>query len=365
MGELSPLAMTEEQIDEAILSGDTVETDTEEAIVDSEEEETLTEEEEVSTDAEEDTETEEEEASEEQDEGIDSEEEVDENIDGAEDTDEEVEDTDSNEVDYKAEYEKVFSPFKANGKTVKIDNAEEAVRLMQMGANYSKKMSALKPSLKVLKTLEKNDLLDQDKLNLLIDLSKKKPEAIAKFFKESGVDPFDLDLSENSEYTPETYTTSDSELELEEVLSNIRDTASYSETIDIVSNKWDTASKQVLVQNPHMIEVINEHVDNGTYAQITEAMEKQKLLGNLKGMTDLEAYKYVGEALHEQAQKQRIPAKVKVKPAQKKSVDPKLRNRKKEASLTGGRTTKTEQTPFNPLSLSPEELDNLDWSKYV
>ena len=43
-------------------------------------------------------------------------------------------------VDYKALYEQVTAPFKANGKTISIQSVEEATQLMQMGANYTKKM---------------------------------------------------------------------------------------------------------------------------------------------------------------------------------------------------------------------------------
>ena len=38
---------------------------------------------------------------------------------------------------------KLFAPFKANGRELKIESVEEAVALMQMGANYSKKMAGL------------------------------------------------------------------------------------------------------------------------------------------------------------------------------------------------------------------------------
>ena len=38
---------------------------------------------------------------------------------------------------------KLFAPFKANGKDIKVDSVEEAIALMQMGANYSKKMAGL------------------------------------------------------------------------------------------------------------------------------------------------------------------------------------------------------------------------------
>ena len=58
------------------------------------------------------------------------------------------------ELDYKAEYEKLLKPFKANGRDIQVGSVDDAIALMQMGANYNKKMAALKPNMKLLKMLE-------------------------------------------------------------------------------------------------------------------------------------------------------------------------------------------------------------------
>ena len=84
-------------------------------------------------------------------------------------------------VDYKAEYEKLLAPFKANGTDMQAQSVEDAIQLMQMGAGFHKKIAALKPAMKQVKLLEKHGLLDEDKLNYLIDLANKKPEAIQSF----------------------------------------------------------------------------------------------------------------------------------------------------------------------------------------
>src|SRR5690606_38757650 len=96
-------------------------------------------------------------------------------------------------VDHKAIVDKLFAPFKANGKEMVVDNVDDAVALMQMGANYNKKMAALKPNLKLLKLLENNNLLSEEKIGFLIDLDKKNPAAIGKLLKDSGIDPLDVD----------------------------------------------------------------------------------------------------------------------------------------------------------------------------
>lgn len=112
----------------------------------------------------------------------------------AETVEEEV-DAEEAAFDYKAAYEQITAPFKANGREMKVESPEEAVRLMQQGANYVKKMQALKPHLKMVRMLENNGLLDEGRLNFLIDVSRKDPGAIKKLLKDANIDPMDLDLS--------------------------------------------------------------------------------------------------------------------------------------------------------------------------
>ena len=278
------------------------------------------------------------------------------------------------EVDYKLEYEKILAPFKANGKEMKVDSIDDAIQLMKMGANYNKKMAAIKPNLKILKTLEKHKLLDENKLSYLIDLDKKDPKAINKLIKESGIDPLDIDVNSDAEYEPKTYTVDDKEVELDSVLEEIQDTPSYNQTIDIIGNKWDASSRQILVNNPSVIKTINEHVQNGMYAQIQEVIEKERMLGRLVGLTDIEAYKQVGDYLdaqgafnhlNQQSNKQAVKPEPMIKRPASKSPDPKLKERKKAASPTKSAPSKNTANDFNPLSMPDDEFEKMVMSKYI
>jgi hypothetical protein len=270
-------------------------------------------------------------------------------------------------VDYKAEYERILAPFKANGKEIKVDSVDEAIQLMQMGANYNKKMAALKPSLKILKALESNDLLDEDKINFLIDLGKKNPDAISKLIRDSGIDPLDVDVDGEADYKPNTYTANDKEIELDAVLEEIQDTPAYSQTIDIISNKWDDASRQVLVNNPHIIRLINAQVESGLFEQINQVMEKRRVLGQLGNMSDIEAYKMIGDELF--LAQANNPAQAPVekpiikKPAEKKP-DPEVAKRKKAAAATKGKPAAKPSADFNPLSMSDEEFEKVLSKQY-
>ncbi|MDT1904204.1 hypothetical protein FPK34_26495, partial [Acinetobacter baumannii] len=76
---------------------------------------------------------------------------------------------------------------------------DDIVSLMQRGAGFAKKMATLKPSMRVLRTLENHGITEQD-LGFLIDLHKKNPDAINKLIKDSGVDVYSLDAEKATSY---------------------------------------------------------------------------------------------------------------------------------------------------------------------
>lgn len=286
-----------------------------------------------------------------------------------EETDEEEEKEDKELSDADKQLAKLFTPFKANGKEIKIDTVEDAIQLMQMGANYSKKMAALKPQLKVMKMLENHDLLDESKLSFYIDVEKGKPEAVAKLLKQLNVDPLEVDLDKSEEYKPSTYNVSDNEVEVDSILGEIRDTPTFRRTLDIVSNKWDDSSREIIIQNPELIKVINDHVADGTYDKIMTEMEKDRMLGRLGGLSDIQAYKAIGDKIFQQSQQatpQAEPGKVvgTTKEAKAKD-DSKLKSRKKAAgSPKAAPSSKKNDDDFNPLALPDEEFEKLAANKY-
>lgn len=206
---------------------------------------------------------------------------------------------DTKEFDHKSAYEQITQPFKANGVDMQVKDPQDIVKLMQMGANYQKKMAQMKPNLMLIKMLEKNDLLDQGKLHNLIDLSKKNPDAIAKLLKDSGVDPLDIDTEGESKYRPTDYSVTDKEYELDAVLDEIKDTEHFSDTINVLTKEWDTASRNIISDNPNMIRVINDHKGNGVFDKVNTVLQQEKSLGNTKGISDIDAYRRIAEHLHQ------------------------------------------------------------------
>lgn len=283
-----------------------------------------------------------------------------------------VETKDAPVIDYKAEYSKIFAPFKANGKEIAVTNAEDAISLMQMGANYNKKMAALKPNLKLMKLLENSGLLNEEKISYLIDLEKKNPDAISKLVKDSGLDPMDLDAEKASGYKPNTYTVDDREMELDAVLEDIQATPSYSRTLDIVSTKWDGASKQVIAGSPQLLRVINDHVQSGIYDTIVKEVERERMFGRLNGLSDIEAYRQVGDAIQSRGgfapvnKGQQTPAPVVVAPPKPSKADEdKLREKRRAASSTKPAGASQAVQDYNPLSLSDDAFSKLVNNAYI
>ena len=276
-------------------------------------------------------------------------------------------------VNYEDAYKQLTAPFKANGREIQVKSAEDAKALMQMGANYNKKMAGLKPHLKMLKMLENNGLLSEEKLSYLIDLEKKNPEAISKLIKESGIDPLELDTEKAGDYKPTQRNVDDRELELDAVLDEIQDTDSYPRTLDVVSNKWDSASKNVIANNPQVLKVINGHVQSGVFDQIVKEVESERMFGRLSGLSDIEAYRQVGDAIQARGGfdhlvpqgQQTQPKPVVVQPKPKMGDEGKRREKKLAASSSQPAAPSKQAAEFNPLALSDDEFSKVVSQRFL
>lgn len=307
----------------------------------------------------------------------DSEESYDESeADASEEAEEDLTDSESgsqsDEVEFSKEsaYDELMSEFKANGKMMSVSSVEEARKLMQMGANYQKKMVGFKENTKIIKMLENNQLLDQSKLNFLIDLANKDPNAIKQLIKESDIDPYELDLGDEDEgsgYEPTDHTVDDRQVQLDEVLKDLQDSNSYSTTMDIIGSQWDQASKAKLAKEPNLIADLNANVESGIYDEVQVVLEKERMLGNLEGLSDYEAYEAVGNAMHARGMFKSQQANAKQsQPEPKPEVTNNANELRKAAAPTrASRPTKTAKgSSKNPLSMSDEEFNKLFGSEF-
>lgn len=258
-------------------------------------------------------------------------------------------------IDYKKFYEKIMTPFKANGKLITLKTPEEAIQLMQMGANYTRKMQAIAPYKKTLLMLENNGLLDEDKLSFLIDLDKKNPEAIKKLIKDAGIDPMDIDTSTEPQYKEGSHKVSNEEAAFMTILDDLKQSQDGMQTIKEINSNWDDASKNILWSSPNIMRTIHQQRENGVYQLIVDEMERQRTLGNISPETPfLVAYKQIGDALVANKQKT-VPQPVAIKAKTVKTST--VKNNEKAKAAAPNRTTPSAPKRFiNPLAMSDEDF---------
>lgn len=201
-------------------------------------------------------------------------------------------------INYEEAYKKIMQPFKANGREITLQNPEEAIRMMQMGANYTKKMQQLQPALRVITMLSNNQLMDEGKVSYFIDLMKGDQNAIQKLLADSKFDAMEQDSAKADSYVPGNHQVSDQELQFNQILDEAAASEHGAELISEMSRQWDKDSKMALYQEPALIRVLTEQKANGLYATITNEMHRQQVLGHLQGVPFLQAYKMVGDHLH-------------------------------------------------------------------
>ncbi|AUR87168.1 tail length tape measure protein [Vibrio phage 1.097.O._10N.286.49.B3] len=279
----------------------------------------------------------------------------------------EEEETLEDTSDYKAKYDVLMAPLRGNGKDVVIKTPDDLRRLAQMGIGYNARMAEIKPLRKIGKMLENAGLLEESKINFLIDLSKNNPDAINKLIHQSGINPLDIEPENSEGYKPNTYTVDDSQLDLDEALTTLEQSPSGRKVIDVVSTKWDRASKEILVSNPSMMQGLQAHMDNGIYEQVVTEVERERMFNRIPvGMSDLEAYNHIGNQMNAAGVFNKQPAAPSApKPnVAAKPKDTQRKTRRKAAASTRSKAT-SNQVPQDILNMSDADFEKNLMSKYI
>lgn len=227
----------------------------------------------------------------------------------AQESEDEVEDTPSDSTtDYESQYKKIVgTPFKANGKEITVDSAEDAIKLMQMGANYHKQMQQLKPAKRIIAMLEQAGMLDENKLNHAIDIMNGNSAAIHKLIQERNVDVSDLYSDSEVDYTPNQHQVTDERIELDTLFNELNSTSHGQRVLQEVAGTWDEKSRYTIGQTPEILRLLGNQIENGIYDVIVAEVDKQRMLGNIPANAPmLQAYEQVGKYL--QANGRLIPA---------------------------------------------------------
>ncbi len=200
--------------------------------------------------------------------------------------------------DYKAFYETALAPIKANGKTYELKSPDDLRALAQQGLNYTQKMQQIAPVRKIGMMLQDHGLLDEGKLSFLIDLHNKKPEAIRQLIKDAGIDPLEIDVTTDSQYTPSNHGVGEDEANFRTVLEDMKSSQAGQETLNLIHSTWDNGSKAALASNPSIMSIIAEQRSNGIYDRVAAEVDRRRALGQVpQNVTFLNAYQAVGQEM--------------------------------------------------------------------
>ena len=263
-------------------------------------------------------------------------------------------------------FEKVSAPFKADGKEIQIRTPEEAIRLMQMGVNYSRRMSEMKPLREMDAMLSQHGLKDPEKLNELIDLSKGSKEAIQKYLKKHNIDPLDLDPSKGDTHTTPNYRSDPKDVAFQDAIDTTLQVEGGKELLGDINKDWDEDSKEALRENPGLFEKLLDQKDTGVYGLIQKELLHQRTMGYLAGVPFLQAYEQVGNAMQKAGvfEKKQDP-KTGLAPIASgpRKAAPKPKTEQPNPNLSSSNTSRkaVEPAPTEPdyLSMSDEDFMKL------
>lgn len=276
-----------------------------------------------------------------------------------------------NVPDYKAFYEQLTKPFKANGRDLTLSNPEEMITLMQMGANYNAKMAALKPNRRFMKMLEQNELLDEAKLGFLIDLSKRDPKAIAKLVKDSEFNFYEYDPDAEVDYQSKHTAPPVEQIDLEDVVTELGQQPGFADMLNVVTTGWDAASQEIVGKNPQILRVLQQQKALGHFDLIQAEVDRSALLGKANGMTTLQLYSAAEQKLLQEGKLGVVPqphptpaqqaAPVVPTPAKKDNTAAKKAAAAPKQTVQGKSSAPVSDNLF---SLSDEEFAKIDPTKF-
>ena len=263
-----------------------------------------------------------------------------------------VQNAEQPQINYEDVVRQIFSPFKANGKEIAPRTVEDVVQLMQMGANYTKKMQSIAPMRKAVESLSNAGIDSEEKLSYLIDLYKGDKEAIKQLLKNNQIDAMDLDLDEVN-YSPNKQNiASDADVKFAETLSNINE--SLPQIQNIIDKQWDAESKKILLSDPKALQALHEEIQMGRFEPVQKQLEVERTFGRYQGVPDIQAYIDILNRMSAQEQYQQQmqeqPRKVaRHVPDKRKAAPTRVKPKASGTSLT----------PKDLFSMSDEEFEKL------
>ena len=251
---------------------------------------------------------------------------------------------------------------------------------MQMGANYHEKMAALKPVRRVAQMLQQANAMDESTVAFLLDLHNKKPEAIAKLVKDSGIDLYEFDVAQADNYQTSYQAPSDAQMQLNDTIETLVTQPGFTEMFNGIAQSWDDASQKFITENPGILGVLQEMNARGEYQQIMDEVSRRRLFQpELAAQPMLQLFRDTEVRLREagllkatatpeqmqQVQQAQAPAVATTTQLKQGTASQTAQARRAAAApRQAPQTSQRKLTPEDIFSLSPEEFAKIDPSKF-
>jgi len=291
------------------------------------------------------------------------------NLDGDSEEDEETLDDEEDESD-DDEQPVQKRKYRANGQEYEFSDDEIFEKFGQIfgqAANYTQKMQAIKPWRKTIDAIEQAKLTHED-INLAIDVLKGDKNAIAELIKRTGTDALDLD-TENTNYVPKDYGRNDTELDIKDIVNEIKSDKEYATTYNILEEQWDSNSREEFIKKPELIRQLHIDVKTGMYDTIAPLAKKLKVYDG-GSQSDLDYYKqaarqYFDNQAQEEArlEAQRVAsAKREDEQAERNRIEKVKAQSAKRVATKKASTKRKAAAPTKNKSTSTKVVDYLDAS---
>lgn len=255
------------------------------------------------------------------------------------------------EVDYRKAYEELLNtPIKADGTEITLKNKEELISLAQKGVNYTRKTQELAKDRKLVESIREANISNDD-LNMLIDVYKGNKEAIKSLVKKHNIE-IDSYEDEESKYVPGNNIVSDVEVDMLDIVDEIKRSPHQQKISNIINNDWDRDSVELLRKDPSLLRGLFEEVSGGRFDEIQKIVAYEKIFDK-NHIPDIVRYAGILEresSKNQQTQPTTVQAKPKVRP---------VAGDKKSASIQ----TNTSKTIKKQLT--DEDLDNMSDEDFI
>lgn len=269
------------------------------------------------------------------------------------------------EIDYKAFYDEVTAPIRADGRDFTIKSSEDLRNLVSKGLDYTQKTQQIAPYRKTLAFLRDNNALDDTKLSYMVDLINKDEKAVKQLIREMTAEPkeegrrklelYDLDPEQEDEsqryHFQNKNTITDEQLNFRETFDEVNASEGGNAFLNKINQKFDSSSLDYLYQNPQAIKLLYQADRAGQFDQIMDKMQYNDMIHpeNVQRENTITRFMKTGQSMPEIFPQNQQPTQQQVVQQRQQQ------NRVKSASIpraSGGKS----RNFVDPLDMSDEEF---------